>query len=392
MRQKIKSMYKSLICLTSLFLLASCANDKRNGAFELKGKLSGTNGETVYLEKLVSGSQTILVDSVTVDQNGEFEFKNYSPKIGLYRVRTDVRNAITLVLDSSDKVLITASLKDLANTYKVEGSPESTLFVEYEALAKQRTLQMDSLEKAFQAIMETRKLDSLRMDSVSKTFEAPYNAIINKYNDLITEKIRLNTNMYASIFAIQGLQPDKYADVFKALDAGLSKKYPRDQSVIRFHAVVTQMLGTVIGAEAPDIRLPAPDGHEIALSSLKGKVVLVDFWASWCGPCRKEMPNVVKAYAKYKNKGFEIFGVSLDKEKDKWVEAIQVEGITWPQVSDLQYWNSEVVKQYSIEGIPYTVLLDKEGKIIAKNLRGAELDKKLAEVLLADKKSPDLKN
>ena len=217
-------------------------------------------------------------------------------------------------------------------------------------------------------------------------------AIINKYNDLITEKIRLNTNMYASIFAIQGLQPDKYADVFKALDAGLSKKYPRDQSVIRFHAVVTQMLGTVIGAEAPDIRLPAPDGHEIALSSLKGKVVLVDFWASWCGPCRKEMPNVVKAYAKYKNKGFEIFGVSLDKEKDKWVEAIQVEGITWPQVSDLQYWNSEVVKQYSIEGIPYTVLLDKEGKIIAKNLRGAELDKKLAEVLLADKKSPDLKN
>ncbi|MES2680375.1 MAG: redoxin domain-containing protein [Bacteroidota bacterium] len=373
-------MYKSIICLSALLLLASCGQEKNNGSFELKGKLTGTNGETIYLEKLVN-PQPVVVDSTVVDANGEFEFKNYQPKIGFYRMRTDARNAITLVLDSEDKVSITADIKDLANTYKVEGSPESSLFIEYDAISKKRSLQLDSLDKAFQAIMEVRKLDSLRMDSVSKLFEGPYNAIINKYNGLITEKIQKNTDMYASIIAIQGLEPDKFADTYRALDKGLSKKYPTDKNVIMFHDVVNKMLATTVGQPAPDIKLPSPDGKEIALSSLKGKVVLIDFWASWCGPCRKEMPNVVKAYAKFKNKGFEIYGVSLDKDKESWLEAVKSDGITWPQVSDLQFWNSEVVKLYSIEGIPYTVLLDKEGMIIAKNLRGADLDKKLTEVL-----------
>ncbi|MGZ3901382.1 MAG: TlpA family protein disulfide reductase, partial [Bacteroidia bacterium] len=109
-------------------------------------------------------------------------------------------------------------------------------------------------------------------------------------------------------------------------------------------------------------------------SSFKGKVVLIDFWASWCGPCRREMPNVVKAYSKYKDKGFEIYGVSLDQDKDRWIEAIKKDGITWPQVSDLKYWECEAAKIYGVQGIPFTVLLDKEGKIIAKGLRGAELE------------------
>jgi thiol-disulfide isomerase/thioredoxin len=136
-----------------------------------------------------------------------------------------------------------------------------------------------------------------------------------------------------------------------------------------------------MGQLSPDIVLPSPDGTEIALSSLRGKVVLVDFWASWCGPCRKEMPNVVKAYAKFKSKGFEIYGVSLDQDKDRWVEAIAKDGITWPQVSELKQWESQVVKQFNIQGIPYTLLLDRDGKILAKNLRGEELEAKLAEVL-----------
>jgi peroxiredoxin len=187
--------------------------------------------------------------------------------------------------------------------------------------------------------------------------------------------------MYASLMAIQALDPDHYSEIYKEVDAGLSKKFPNERNVKMFHSVVASMLSTAIGQPAPEIALESPEGNEIALSSFKGKVVLIDFWASWCGPCRKEMPNVVKAYAKFKNKGFEIFGVSLDQDKSRWVDAIQKDGITWPQVSDLKQWQSSVVRQYNIQGIPYTVLLDREGKILAKNLRGEELEKKLAEVL-----------
>lgn len=372
-------MYKSIICLAAIALLASCGQDKK-GNFELKGTLSNSKGETVYLEKLANPNP-VVVDSAVVDNQGNFEFKNYVPKIGFYRIKTSPQNFAMLVLDSSDKVEVIANIQDLSNTYKVNGSPESSLFMEYNTIIKKRDLRSDSLNKAFQAIMEVSKMDSLKMDSLSKTFEGPYNAIIDAFNTEISAKIKNNVDKYASIMAIQSLEPDKFSELYLALDAGLTKKFPTDRNIIMFHEVIGKMLATVRGKEAPEIKLPSPDGTEIALSSLRGKVVLIDFWASWCGPCRREMPNVVNAYKKYKNKGFEIYGVSLDKDKESWLQAIAKDGITWPQVSDLQFWNSEVVRLYSIEGIPFTVLLDREGKIIAKNLRGAELDAKLAEVL-----------
>lgn len=372
-------MHKAIICGTAVALLSSCGQDQ-GGNFELKGTFTDSKGETVYLEKLVNPNP-VVVDSAVLDAEGKFEFKSYVPKIGFYRIKTSPQNFAMLVLDSSDKVTVTGSIKDLGNTYKVTGSPESELFMEYAVVQKKRDLRIDSLNKAFQMIMETNKMDSVRMDSVSKTFEGPYNSIMDSYSSVVTGKIKQNPERYASIMAIQGLEPDKFSDVYQALDAGLLKKYPKDKNVILFHQLVTKMLATMKGKPAPEISLPTPDGKELALSSLKGKVVLIDFWASWCGPCRREMPNVVAAYKKYKDKGFEIYGVSLDKDKDSWLQAIAKDGITWPQVSDLQYWNSSVVQLYSIEGIPYTVLIDREGNILAKNLRGAELDKKLAEVL-----------
>ena len=373
-------MQKILISLSVILLLSFCDGNKKNSSFQLKGTLSDSKAETLYLEKLGSAKQ-VIIDSVILDENGNFEFTNYTPKIGFYRIKTNDKNFAMLVLDSADKVTITGSVKDLGNTFKVEGSSETTIFIEYNNLSKSRDIKLDSLNKAFQLLMETNKMDSKRMDSLSAIFETPYNSIINQSNILMVDKISKNTNMYSSIMAIQALDPDKYSDLYKSLDAGLSKKFPNDKNVIMFHEVVERMLSTNIGQFAPEISLPSPDGKEIALSSLKGKLVLIDFWASWCGPCRKEMPNVIKIYSKFKNKGFEIYGVSLDQDKEKWMEAITKDGINWPQVSDLKYWDNVAARIYNVQGIPYTVLIDKDGKIIAKNLRGQELEKKIAEVL-----------
>jgi peroxiredoxin len=137
----------------------------------------------------------------------------------------------------------------------------------------------------------------------------------------------------------------------------------------------------MVGGEAPDFSGQSPEGETIALSDLRGKVVLIDFWASWCGPCRRENPNVVKMYNKYKSKGFEILGVSLDSSKDRWVGAIEQDGLTWPHISDLKKWQSEYAKLYGVRSIPHTVLLDAEGKIVARGLRGVMLENKVAEIL-----------
>lgn len=134
------------------------------------------------------------------------------------------------------------------------------------------------------------------------------------------------------------------------------------------------------GAPAPEISLNTPEGNVLKLSDLKGKYVLVDFWASWCKPCRRENPNVVKAYNKYKDKGFEILGVSLDRDRARWLQAIQADGLTWKHVSDLKYFQCEAAVDYGVSAIPFTVLVDKEGKIIAQNLRGPSLERKLEEL------------
>jgi peroxiredoxin len=212
--------------------------------------------------------------------------------------------------------------------------------------------------------------------------------MVAQYSDVLAKKIKENNSSFASIMAIQQLRPENYLDVYKALDKGLSEKYPDNKDIKSFHAMVQQTEMMVartqaikVGAEAPELILPMPNDKDLALTSLRGKVVLIDFWASWCGPCRKELPNVKRAYEKYKSKGFEILGVSLDKDRNAWLEAISKEGLTWPQVSDLKFWQSEACQIYAVQSIPYTVLVDKEGKIIATDLRGADLDKKLAEVL-----------
>jgi peroxiredoxin len=145
--------------------------------------------------------------------------------------------------------------------------------------------------------------------------------------------------------------------------------------------MVNAMKATAIGQPAPEIALPDTNGKVVKLSSFKGKYVLVDFWAKWCGPCRQENPNVVRVFNKYKDKGFTVLGVSLDSKKEDWLQAIQQDGLTWTHISDLKRWQSEAAKTYNITGIPFSVLVDPKGIIVDKNLRGPALEKRLVELL-----------
>lgn len=190
----------------------------------------------------------------------------------------------------------------------------------------------------------------------------------------------------AQLFAMSGgfasLSQKKHPAAIAIADAiekRFKQRFPVPVSIIGKQAAGLRTFA--IGAEAPNFEGPNPEGEIISLKSLRGKVVLIDFWASWCGPCRKENPNVVKLYNKYKDMGFEILAVSLDKTKPRWTQAIEADGLTWLHISDLKGWQSKYAKQYGVSSIPQTVLLDAEGNILARNLRGAQLAQKLKEVL-----------
>lgn len=284
------------------------------------------------------------------------------------------------MLDSTDKVSITADAKNLADA-KISGSAETDAFNEFNTISKKYKKNIDSLQQVFQTEMMKNPNDSAKINQMKNEIDKTYQGIITQWADELAKKVNQHKDKFASIIALQMLDPQKYLEVYQNLDQSLGSKYPNHPMVQMLHKIVAQQSALAPGTPCPEIALPGPDGKEVRLSSFRGKVVLIDFWASWCKPCRAEMPNVVALYKKYKDKGFEILGVSLDKDKESWMKAIKEDGITWPQASDLKFWNSDVVPVFNVEAIPYTILVDKEGKIIAKGLRGQDLENKLKEVL-----------
>ncbi len=203
------------------------------------------------------------------------------------------------------------------------------------------------------------------------------------YLDLQLSQIPQNrrTYMLALGGVIAGLQNAKsglFIDYAKRYIELYKDKYP--EAAAQLQEVIRSTQSFLPGAEAPDFTMETPDGKMLSLKDLRGKVVLIDFWASWCGPCRRENPNVVKAYKKYHERGFDVLGVSLDKDRKRWLDAIEKDGLIWHHVSDLQGWNNAAARLYGVSSIPHTVLVDPEGKIIARNLRGPALEQKLAEI------------
>jgi thiol-disulfide isomerase/thioredoxin len=268
----------------------------------------------------------------------------------------------------------------LGGDVKVDGSIHTQLLYQVMNMLQSYDIQGKALNQKYNEAQSSPKRDSLAA------------LIINQMTQLDTEKkqnfmslAEKNPSSLAWIFPLYLQKSIDMSEDFAFLDkieAAMYKANPDNQFMKTFHQQTDVERKTAIGFPAPDIALSDADGNIRKLSSLKGKVVLVDFWASWCGPCRKENPNVVAIYNKYHDKGFEIYSVSLDKDRDSWLKAIAKDNLLWPNhVSDLKYWKSEGAAIYGVSSIPYTVLIDRKGKIVAKRLRGEDLEKKIAELL-----------
>jgi thiol-disulfide isomerase/thioredoxin len=346
----------SLFLLVAFFGLTACGNGNQKAQF--KGKLASHLNKWIYLEQ-IKGASLVLIDSVKTSDKGEFSFIKKVPLRDFYRFRVSANNTVFVILDPSEELIYMNTNEILQQNYSLEGSAEGNLVLEIKALRQSIDKYRDSLVAILNSATEADRA------KVQAQVEQSFNLFVADRFNKARNIIKQNPDKLAPITAADLLDPDRDFESYEQLAENLSKNHPNSGYAQTFINRVKQMKLMAIGAPSPEINLPNPDGTAIPLSSLRGKVVLIDFWASWCGPCRKENPNVVRIYNQYKEKGFDIYSVSLDKDKNSWVKAIAQDGLIWKNhVSDLGYWSSSVVAQYGFTGIPFTILLQKDYEVL----------------------------
>lgn len=368
-----------------LFLIGSVclsACNHSGNKFTVKGKIDDMPQQNVYLEEL-GINEIVIVDSAKTSKDGKFELSGTSPEEGLYRIRFEMQRYLLLSLDKGT-VNVTSNWNQFEN-YNVEGSPSSASLKNFLSTVREHLRDFNTISIV---------MDSMRVqgnDSLLAAAKKDLQEMNIGFTRFIEQYADTTKSLPNALFAVQMLNPQVEMDYLNVFVQSMNSRFPKASMAKEFTDKFNKMMAGMqqpsadnapaIGQPAPEISLPTPDGKMINLSSLKGKYVLVDFWASWCGPCRKENPNVVSAFNKYKGKNFTVLGVSLDSDKDKWMNAIEKDGLTWPHISDLKGWESIAARTYNVNSIPANFLIDPQGNIIARDLREEALDAELSKVL-----------
>lgn len=362
---------RNVIAIFALALTVfSCQTAKDE--FLIKGSIEGVNKGKVYLQKIVEGQPQGVDTAEVVD--GKFTFKGKMEIPDMRILRLNERDYFAQFFLDNSTVTIKAKKDSLRNT-QITGSPTQDIFKLYMAEMEKFGKDAGALQEKFKNSMMTgnvKDAENARID---------YQAMLDNNKVYSKNFVKEHPNSVVSAFITVARLAEQLDET--ELDSIISKFSPEisnSEYVIKLKEMSKEMKMTAVGAEAVDFTMNTPEDKPVQLSSLKGKVVLLDFWASWCAPCREENPNVVKLYQQYHDKGFEILGVSLDKKKEDWIKAIKDDKLNWIHVSDLQYWQSSAARLYNVKAIPQSFLLDRDGKIIAKGLRGEALANKLAEL------------
>ena len=374
-----------------LLFMGSCGPGM--DTFTVTGELDKGDGQMIYLKEMTS-QEMIPVDSMQMDNTGSFMLQGNAGEMKFYALHTAPENYVYLLAKNGDEIHIRGDAMDLPRTYEPEGSPHSGLIRELTREQNKTLDRINMLSRIFN--------DSVRnpnFPEIKTRLDSAYEEIVDAQRTFTFRFIEENLHSQASLMALYQqigmrhylLDPEKDFEYFAMVDSSLGILYPESDAVRDLHRQVEELRTKMEfeqrsaarladGVPAPEIALPDPEGDTVLLSSTRGNIVLLDFWAAWCPPCRRENPNLVRLYNKYHDQGFEIFQVSLDQTREAWLKGIEEDKLDWTHVSDLQYWNSIVVPIYDIQGIPMSFLLDREGRIIDRSLRGPLLEEKLEEI------------